>query len=74
MAARSPLVIATSLALALVLPGLSACAGFTPVYARPAAAAGLSRIAVTAPETRTGFLLRQDLEDALARDRTAPAA
>lgn len=74
MAARSSLAIAAAMALGVVLPCVSGCAGFTPVYARPGAAAGMSRIAITTPETRTGFLLRQDLEDALAWDRSSPPA
>lgn len=74
MAVRNSFAIAAALVLGLVLPGLSACAGFTPVYAHAGAAAGMSRIAVETPDTRTGFLLRQNLEDVLALDRSSPPA
>jgi LPS-assembly lipoprotein len=43
--------------------GLSAC-GFTPLYAVPGVAGGLTHIQVVAPEGRVGFLLREDLDDA----------
>ena len=68
--------IAAVLALAVVIPGLSACAsssGWAPVYARPAAA-GMARIDVEVPNTRTGYLLREQLEDQLAWDRSEPPA
>ncbi len=64
----------TAVLAALALPGLAACAGFTPMYAQPGVVAGVSRIDVRTPSTRTGFLLRESLEDALAWDRSAPAA
>lgn len=47
---------------------LAAC-GFTPLYAEPGVSPHLSRIAVSTPDTRAGFELRQALEDALAWDR-----
>ena len=53
---------------------LSACAGFEPMYARPGVVSGAARIEVKTPRTRTGYLLRENLEDALASDRTAPPA
>ncbi|HYF22472.1 MAG TPA: LPS assembly lipoprotein LptE [Caulobacteraceae bacterium] len=62
-----------AMGLAVVLPWLSACAGFTPLYAEPGVSGGLSRIDVTTPDTRTGYLLREALEDAFATDRAAPA-
>ena len=49
---------------------LSAC-GFTPMYAATAAGSSLTRIAVTTPDNRLGYRLREQLEDALAFDRTA---
>lgn len=52
-------------AVALLLPLLAAC-GFTPMYAQPGVAGGLARVAVETPETRTGHLLRERLEDAFA--------
>jgi len=51
---------------------LTACAGFTPLYAEPGVVAGLERIAVQTPDTRTGYLLREQLEDAFGRDLDAP--
>lgn len=62
-----------SLAVALLLPVLAAC-GFTPMYAQPGVAGGLARVAVETPETRTGHLLREKLEDAFAGGPGAEAA
>ncbi len=59
----------TSLALLSVL-ALSAC-GFTPMYAEPGVGSPLRRIAVTAQDDRLGYRLREQLEDALAWDRSA---
>ena len=63
--------------LALVLlaatPVLAGC-GFTPLYAQPGVGPGLSAIETIAPEGRTGYLLRESLDDALARDAAVPAA
>lgn len=47
---------------------LAAC-GFTPLYAEPGVSPTLSRISVSVPDTRTGFQLRQALEDELGWDR-----
>ena len=47
---------------------VAAC-GFTPLYAEPGVSPTLSRISVSVPDTRTGFELRQALEDELAWDR-----
>jgi len=47
-----------ALALLLSTPALAGC-GFTPLYAAPGVAPGLSAIETVAPEGRTGFLLRQ---------------
>lgn len=54
--------------LAFVALMVSACAGFTPMYAEPGVVAGLERIAIEAPDTRTGYILRERLEDAFGRD------
>jgi len=59
--------------LALSATGLSGC-GFTPLYAEPGVVANLAAIDVVAPEGRTGFLIRQHLDDAFARNRGLPAA
>ena len=59
-------VIAASLA-------LSGC-GFTPLYAQQGVVHSLASIDVVAPEGRTGFLIRQSLDDAFAKNRSGPAA
>lgn len=48
---------------------VSAC-GFTPMYAT-GGSPSLTRIAVSTPDDRLGYVLREQLEDALARDRDA---
>ena len=63
--------VAASLALASV--GLAGC-GFTPLYGAPGVSSKLASIKVIAPDGRTGFLVRQHLEDAFASNRGAPAA
>ncbi len=69
--------ILTALRVAAVLGGLSlsACAGplggFHPLYAT-AAGPGMSRIDTRAPDGRTGYLLREQLDDDLAKDRSKP--
>ena len=55
--------------LALTLAGC----GFTPMYATPGVSSGLSTIEVVAPDGRVGYLLREDLDDALGRNKSAPA-
>ena len=50
---------------------LSACAGFTPLYAEPGVSSSLARIAVETPDNRSGYLLRERLEDAFGRNGTA---
>ncbi|MDP1736802.1 MAG: LPS assembly lipoprotein LptE [Caulobacter sp.] len=60
-----------ALALLLATPALAGC-GFTPLYAVPGVSPGLSSIETVAPEGRTGFLLRQSLDDAFARDAAKP--
>lgn len=58
------------LALILATPLVSAC-GFTPIYAEPAVGSSLRRIAVTTQDDRLGYRLREQLEDALAWDRSS---
>ena len=43
--------------------------GFQPLYATSGVAPGLSHIEVVAPDGRVGYLLRQDIDDALGRDK-----
>jgi len=60
-----------AVALLLLTPGLAGC-GFTPLYAAPGVSSGLSSIESVAPDGCTGFLLRQALDDVLARDPSSP--
>jgi LPS-assembly lipoprotein len=59
--------LASSLCMVVTL-ALAGC-GFQPLYGELGASPALARIAVITPDTRTGFVLRQQLEDALAFDR-----
>lgn len=54
--------------LAVFALALAGCAGFTPLYAEPGVVAGLSRITVQTPDSRTGYLLRERLDDAFGRN------
>jgi LPS-assembly lipoprotein len=47
--------------------------GFTPLYAQPGVVSNLAAIDVVAPDGRTGYLLRQHLDDAFARNHAGPA-
>lgn len=60
-------------ALALVALSMTAC-GFTPLYATPGVSPGLAAIETIAPTGRAGYLLREQLDDVLARDPGVPAA
>jgi LPS-assembly lipoprotein len=62
-----------SLAMIAVAAALAGC-GFAPLYARPGVTTGLAAIQVQAPEGRTGFLIREHLDDAFARNRNAAPA
>lgn len=53
---------------------LTAACGFTPLYGQRGLSPTLSSIEVAAPDTRSGYLLREELDDELARDRSRPAA
>ena len=53
--------------------GLAAC-GFTPLYAQQGLASSLAAVDVVAPDGRTGFLLREHLDDALGKNRGATPA
>jgi LPS-assembly lipoprotein len=52
-----------TLALMAAAP-LGGC-GFTPLYGAPGVASGVTHIQVVAPQGRVGYLLREDLDDAL---------
>jgi LPS-assembly lipoprotein len=63
----------TAAVLSLLGMTLSAC-GFTPLYATKGLPASLASIEVVAPEGRTGYLLRESLDDALGRSPGATPA
>lgn len=65
--------IALAAALALAAPALQGC-GFIPLYATPGVSERLSAVEVVAPEGRTGYLIREHLDDALAKNRGAAPA
>lgn len=60
----------TAAALAAAALGLGAC-GFQPLYGAPGVTAQLNAVQVSAPQGRTGQLIREHLDDALARDKGA---
>jgi LPS-assembly lipoprotein len=70
MSLRTSRKAALAAVLALVGAGLSGC-GFTPLYATPGVTRGLSSVDVVAPDGRTGYLIREHLDDALVKDRGA---
>jgi LPS-assembly lipoprotein len=59
--------IVTLAALAATL-ALGGCAGFQPLYAQPEVVKNLAAIQVNAPNGRTGYLIRQHLDDTFAKD------
>jgi LPS-assembly lipoprotein len=63
-------------ALAFCLAGATAVGGcgFTPLYATPGLSKGLSSIQVEAPNGRVAYLVRESLDDDLARDKDATPA
>ena len=58
----------SALAVAALL--LAGC-GFTPLYGDAGGSPALTRISVTTQDDRLGYRLREQLEDALGRDRAA---
>ncbi len=52
---------------------LTGC-GVTPLYATPGLSSGLSSIQVEAPNGRVAYLVRESLDDDLARDKNADPA
>ena len=69
MSWRISLKAAQAAALILAAASLSGC-GFTPLYATPGVSSGLSAVEVVAPDGRTGYLIREHLDDALAKNRS----
>lgn len=62
-----------TLAALMAAAGLGGCAGFQPLYGEPVTR-NLAAIDVQAPAGRTGYLIRQHLDDAFARDPGAAPA
>ena len=62
------------LSLAAAILALGGCAGFQPLYAQQGLASSLAAVDVVAPDGRTGFLLREHLDDALGKNRGATPA
>lgn len=59
--------LAPLVALTLTAVGLAGC-GFTPLYATPGVTQSLSAVEVEAPLGRSGYLIRQHLDDHLAKN------
>jgi LPS-assembly lipoprotein len=55
--------------IAAMLLATSAC-GFTPLYAEGGVVPSLRAIEVEVPQSRVGYLLREELDDEFARDRS----
>jgi LPS-assembly lipoprotein len=60
-----------ALALAALLPLMIGACGFQPLYAQPGVTGGMSAISIVTPQTRTGYLMREQLEDELAVNKGA---
>ncbi|NEX91538.1 LPS assembly lipoprotein LptE [Caulobacter sp. 17J65-9] len=60
---------ALAAALTLLTAGVGGCAGFTPLYAEKGVVEKLGHVQIDVADGRLAFLMRQSLEDALARDR-----
>lgn len=69
---KGPTLYVTALAAVGVSLALGGC-GFTPLYAAPGVTSKLATVDVIAPQGRTGYLIRQHLDDALARNHNVPA-
>src|SRR4051794_14977346 len=70
---RTPAKLLLALAAVGASLSLGGC-GFTPLYAAPGVTSNLAAIDVVAPDGRAGFLIRQHLDDAFARNRGGKAA
>lgn len=70
---RTParLALPAALGAALLLGG---CAGFQPLYGQATVVKNLAAIQVNAPSGRTGYLIRQHLDDSFAKDHSAAPA
>lgn len=65
---------AAGIALGLVGAAALGGCGFTPLYATPGLSKGLSSIEVQAPNGRVAYLVRESLDDDLARNKGETAA
>ena len=63
-----------ALTIATATLALGGCAGFQPLYGEQAVVKNLAAVQVTAPPGRTGYLIRQHLDDAFAKDHSATPA
>ena len=69
----SPFARSSIIALALVAGASVSGCGFTPLYASSGGVGpALQSVAIAAPDGRAAFLVREQLEDALALDRNTP--
>jgi LPS-assembly lipoprotein len=59
--------------LAIAAAALSACAGFTPLYATPGVTPALESVEIATPQTRAGFMLREKIDDQFAHKLDQPA-
>jgi LPS-assembly lipoprotein len=59
------------LTLSISAAALTGCAGFQPLYGESSVTSGLAAIDVHVPDGRSGYLLRQHLDDAFAKNRNA---
>lgn len=59
--------------LLIAATGLAGC-GFAPLYAQPGVVSNLAAIDVQAPQGRTGFLIREHLDDVFAKNRALQPA
>lgn len=66
---RAPLRLALAGLLSAAAVAVAGC-GFTPLYASPGVTPALTAVEVVAPEGRTGYLIREHLDDALGKDRS----
>jgi LPS-assembly lipoprotein len=64
---------ATCIGGGLMALGLGGC-GFTPLYGTPGLSKGLSSVQVSAPNGRVAYLVRESLDDDLARNKEAVPA
>lgn len=65
---------ALAISVLFVAPMAASGCGFAPLYGQPGVVSSLAAIDVEAPQGRTGYLMREHLDDAFAKNRQARAA